>query len=174
MTWLNFIFSELTVIITIIHTLEALVVLLIGIKFLKIRSLYKEAYSHNSLAATSTPDSVQQTKHSRTVAAPGKASKPKSFLKTLPEPEVLFSVENESLSSNEATKPIAKKDLLNDYIDDFFFDAPLTEKPVNKDAIIHSHVKDSSNDDEFITIQEENAQVVRAMESLKKEIGLTV
>ncbi len=151
----------------IIHTLEALLVLLIGIKLLKIRSLYLAKYGPNNIIAANKTEASQPAKHPEAFTKPQAKTKP--FLKTLPEPEVVFSPKHEKIIAAETPQISEKKSVLNDYIDDFFFD---TTEPSKETMSFHSQELSSSNDDEFITIQEESTQLVRAMESLKKEIGI--
>ena len=94
------------------------------------------------------------------------------FLRTLPEPEVLFSAEHEEVLLTELPQESHEKSILNSYIDDFFFEAP---KVVNYDEQALPFLNQNfgtASEDEFITVQEENAQMIRALESLKNEVAI--
>lgn len=158
-----------------IHILEALVVLLIGLKLIRIRSLYK-----NSLL----PASPKQKVHTRSKTVTSKTSPHKLaklsqkadsnlFLTTLPEPEVLFASNHEESSPSETAENREDKSILNSYIDDFFYESPkfnFEEKPISTKKEV---APENTKEDEFITVQEENANLVRALEALKRDAGIS-
>lgn len=90
-------------------------------------------------------------------------------------PEVLFSSDHEEVVLTETAIVPEKKSILNSYIDDFFHTSPqafeaqkeVRELKFSKEKSSHSH------DDEFITVQEENAELVRAMQALSREVGIS-
>jgi heme exporter protein D len=156
-----------------IHIIEALVVLLVGIKVLKIRSLYVESVAARRQVARRKrrPALIQAADTPQAVSTPKKEENPNPFLKPLPVPEVLFSAEHEEVVLTEVPQVEEEKSILSSYIDDFFFDSPSESTPDN--VLQFSKIKtEHQNEDEFITVQEENAELVRAMETLKREIGI--
>lgn len=166
-----------------IHILEALAVLLVCFKLLKIRSLYLN--SRPSALRQSPQAKMPQTRKTSSIPkqhnpakkhALDKEANSNLFLTPLPEPEVLFSNDHEELVLSEVPQVTENenKSILNSYIDDFFCETP-------QDSFFESEIKThhfnkpeskASNEDEFITVQEENAELVRAINSLKREIGI--
>lgn len=94
-----------------------------------------------------------------------------SFTEGLPLPEVSFSSNDESLHFTN-NKPQSKhKAILNNYIEDFFFETP----EVFHEAEVVEFKKykmDSNAEDEFITVADDHAEVVRAFESLNSNVCL--
>lgn len=161
---------------TVIHSFEVITLLLVIGKIFQIRKLYIQAAVDRAQTklrdtrASSHPDTskLHQTRTERPSAY--------AFNK-LPEPEVSFSsVQDDVMLSKKIahTKNIAasnNKAILNNYIDNFFPEPP--PKTIQEPEQLPSfnyHV-DSSAEDEFITVMEENAEMVRMLESSNRQVA---
>ncbi len=162
----------------LIHAIELTVVVLVVLKFFQIRSLY------NRSRPTKTPVSSRQNKshknQSLSSSQTSRKQKASSINKSkqssetnLPLPEVSFSFhlnhehndKDTSPSTPDNSKPTSH---LSCYIDDFFADP--ADKIINPFSATKSsqRTEDSTEErDEFITIQEQNAKIIREM-SLQK------
>lgn len=163
-----------------IHILEALAVLLVGYKLLKIRSLYLNTKPQVQPRAASQQKNQtgQSTKSYQAANTFNPHTNSNLFLNPLPEPEVLFSSEHEEVvltdvPGTDEFETNEKKSILNNYIDDFFYETPKFSFDENKSTRTLAAEEDSK-EDEFITVQQENAELIRAMEALKREIGIPV
>lgn len=146
--------------------------LVIG-KLLQVRKLYKQAN-------LSTPHPVRKKHHGQRMSdaqrnVSSAEIKPKraglSRLSTpqdntfnqLPMPEVSFSFSHEQRASDTAETAKIRQSVLHNYIDDFFPKAaPLPEPIVEELPLVNYHI-DSPAEDEFITVQETNEKLIRAI-----------
>ena len=113
-----------------------------------------------------------------------------SFTEGLPLAEVSFSLNDEGLDfTNKKTRlkpktktePKAKlepktesehKLILNNYIEDFFFESSTEVIREAKVLDLRNYKADQTSRDEFITVTDEHAEVLRAFESLEKTVCL--
>lgn len=175
--------------ISFIHIFEIITLCLIAGKLFQIRRLYSQAFL-NSTQAQKT-NSKKLSKQNRSNKASSNSSRglyestiyqkfkenhsfhnlplPEvSFTEGLPLPEVSFSSNDEGFKFSN--KPQSKhKAILNDYIEDFFFESPHIFHEA--EVVQFEHYKlDSNAEDEFITVEDEHAEVIRAFESLEKNV----
>jgi hypothetical protein len=188
--------------ISFIHILETITLLLIIGKLCQIRKLYRQSNTrtlHTTKRNLKTAPSNLSRKTEFRKPEPRKSGLLKtngvynrfavnhsqynlplpevSFTEGLPLPEVSFSSKDDGLHfSNKNTQSKHKaqsqhKLILNNYIDDFFCESP----QVFRDAEVvelKRYKIDSIVEDEFITVLDEHAEVVRAFESLEKNVCL--
>lgn len=93
-----------------------------------------------------------------------------SFTEGLPLPEVSYSYDEEQTFS--ASKENSSKAILTNYIDDLFFESPRTVFPKAKVVDFNAYKLDANAEDEFITVQDEHDEIVRAFDSLEKNLYL--
>lgn len=176
--------------ITFIHAIEVFVVLLVVVKLFQIRKLYIQSASRKKtslyhrknnrqtyVSSQSKSTSFQQTPAQRmfqdATLGLSRNNLPLpdvSFTEGLPLPEVSYLSENEPAVENE--KEYSKnKAALNSYIDDMFFESSFEfEDDVRPFSLKKQNMK-SHVDDEFITVAEENAQLVRDLEIFNQRIS---
>jgi len=93
-----------------------------------------------------------------------------SFTEGLPLPDVSFSSDDQDLYFSNKKTQSTHKTILNNYIEDFFFE---TKPEVFYETEIVEFKKykiDSTAEDEFITVVDEHDEFVRAFESLEKNV----
>jgi hypothetical protein len=89
-----------------------------------------------------------------------------SFSEGLPLPEVSFSADKKT--GNNSQSQSKHKTILNDYIEDFFFESP-PQVFQEAEVVEFKHYKvDSNAEEEFITVIDEHEEMIRAFETLEK------
>lgn len=170
--------------ITFINIVEIITCLLIIGKLFQISKLYRQSnashlQTHNrglntALSSPSAPSRKLDTRNTNTISSRFKENYSQhnlplpevSFTEGLPLPDVSYSSNNEGLFANNKHQP-KHKTILNNYIDDFFFETP----QVYHEAGVVEFKKyklDSRAEDEFITVEDEHEEFIRAFESLEK------
>lgn len=173
--------------VTFIHIFEIITLFLVVGKLFQIRKLYRQSNT-----------SSLQTKKSNIKASPSNTSRAKeiklqktngiynrftenyskhnlplpevSFTAGLPLPEVSYSSNDEGLHLANQKRQSNHKTILNNYIDDCFFES---SPEVFHDAEVvefKNYKIDLTAESEFITVVDEHDEVVRAFESLEKNI----
>jgi len=155
---------------TVIHSFEVITLLLVIGKFYQIRKLYIQAAAHKAQTKLRESRASSYRDTSRHNRVSNKRMSAYDFHK-LPEPEVTFSsVRDEIIFSQKITNATniavtKNKAILNNYIDDFFPEPPSKAKQEPEQLPSFNYHVDSPAEDEFITVMEENAEMVRILES---------
>lgn len=99
-----------------------------------------------------------------------------TFSEGLPLAEVTFSSNNEGQHFTNKKSQSKHKVILNNYIEDFFFDSSqeAIQEAIQEAEVVNfkKYKIDSSAEDDFITIEDEHAEVIRAFDSLEKSVCL--
>ncbi len=173
--------------ISFIHIFESITLLLVVGKLIQIRKLYRQslnkkyvisAYSSRKGEARKSSlrssgqihDTSVYKKFKENYAQHNLPLPEVTFTEGLPLPEVSFSAADE-FGHFPKSKPQTKhKAILNNYIEDFFFESK-PEVFHEADVVEFRKYKlDSNAEDEFITVEDEHAEVVRAFESLENNL----
>jgi hypothetical protein len=153
-------------------------------KFFQIRKLYLQSRVRNVELRPRAIKGSRQRDSSRQPVGQNQVAPHYSFHK-LPEPEVSFSpsqeevifnkqvVEKKSVSVSQGMAVSTHKTILNNYIDDFFSEPAEEEIQYLEQLPFINYPSHSPAEDEFITVMEENANMVRSIETSRKNISLT-
>lgn len=177
--------------ITFIHAIEAFVVLLVVIKLFQIRKLYIQSLSRKKYSTLNRKTSRQTYLSTRTQSVSRYQQNPAqkifqeatsgfsrtnlplpdvSFTEGLPLPEVSYVQDNDFSVANE--KEYSKnKAALDSYINDMFFESSFEFEEDHKPFAFKKRGIKSHLDDEFITVAEENAQLVRDLQLFNQSVS---
>ena len=141
----------------LIHTLEAFIVGLVLVKLVQVRSLYLR--SRPTKDRLTVPVKTNVHSHFAYEKTTQHSDRDHLCLKDLPLPEVTFSNEHKATirTTAEEHQNLEQKCVLENYIDDFFSEQ-------TKKTDLYTNSNNEKEEDEFITIQKENAEIVRKIQ----------
>ena len=173
--------------ISFIHIFESLTLLLIVGKLIQVRKLYRQSLKKKYVASVNVSRRSEPRKGSvRSSGLMHESSVYKrlkenysqhnlplpevSFTEGLPLPEVSFSADDEYKHFSKSKSQTKHKAILNNYIEDFFFESKPDVFQQADVVEFRKYKLDSNAEDEFITVADEHAEVVRAFESLENNL----
>ena len=179
--------------ISLVHTFEVITFLLVLGKFYQITKLYRQSNTKKipakkftkKLQTTSRSVSNKELKNfdTKTTSQIFKRLKDNyshyglplaevTFTEGLPLAEVSYSSDESNLEFLNKKTESKHKTILNNYIDDFFFE-PAPKVLHEADVVeLKRYKTDSCAEDEFITVADEHDEMVRAFDSLEKSACL--
>ncbi len=183
----------MTLNISFIHIFEIITLILIIGKAVQIRRLYKQSNSRYMHTYTHTvkapPESAaiykkskksvlrknslpnQNSIYNRLIANYSQHNLPLpevSFTEGLPLPEVSFSSNDEVLHVTNQRPQSKHKKILNNYIEDFFVESAPSVFHEAEIVELKRYKVDTTAEDEFITVEDEHDEFVRAFDSLEQ------
>lgn len=174
--------------ISLIHVFEIVVILLVVGTLLQIRRLYLQSerdFQARTKAKTKASTRNRIHKPKPIISSPKQTKMDNPVLRfkqpsthfpvnNLPLPEVSFSSNKKVQREKERAANVTRstqKSILNSYIDDFFFEETPRFPEVDRRQSIATNTN-SHVDDEFITVAEENAEMVRAFQYSNQKLML--